>query len=103
MESKYALGGLLGTGATGKVIDAVERASGLKLAVKILPNSKSGLKHFKAERDVLLKLNHPNIIKMYDYCEALDNQYIVLELCNGGELFERITSHEYTITEERAA
>merc|ERR1719233_752130 len=103
MELKYCLGSLIGTGATGKVLKALELASGKEVAVKILPNTKSGIKHFKAERDVLLKLKHPNIIKLFDSCESLDNEYIVLELCRGVELFEQITNDRYTITEERAA
>jgi len=103
MELKYEFGRLIGTGATGKVFCAFERMTDREVAVKVLPNSKTGKNHFKAERDVLLKLEHPNIIKLYDSCESLDNQYIVLELCRGVELFEQITNDKYTITEERAA
>jgi len=103
MELKYDFGRLIGTGATGEVFCAVERETDREVAVKVLPNTKSGMKHFKAERDVLLKLDHANIIKLYDSCESLDNEYIVLELCRGVELFEQISNDKYTITEERAA
>lgn len=35
-------------------------------------------------------MDHPNIIKIYDYFEDLERFYIVTELCTGGELFDRI-------------
>jgi len=36
------------------------------------------------------KLNHENIIKLYEVHESETNIYLVLELLRGGELFERI-------------
>jgi len=103
MELKYDFGSLIGTGATGEVFRAVDRHTDREVAVKVLPNTTSGIKHFKAERETLQMLDHPNIIKLLDSCESLDNEYIVLELCRGVELFEQITNNRYTITEERAA
>ena len=40
------------------------------------------------------KLDHPNIVKMIDWCEDKDNYYIILEYMKGGELFERIIEKE---------
>jgi len=39
---------------------------------------------------VLLKLDHPNILKVYDFYEDEKCCYIVTELCTGGELFDKI-------------
>lgn len=36
-------------------------------------------------------LDHPNIIKLYESFEDEKNIYLILELCEGGELFDRIT------------
>lgn len=36
-------------------------------------------------------LDHPNIIKLYETYEDAKNVYLSMELCSGGELFERIT------------
>ena len=54
----------------------------------------------------MTKLDHPSIIKMYDVFEDERFLYIVMELCSGGELFDRIiskTESGQTYSEEDAA
>eukprot|EP00439_Symbiodinium_sp_Y106_P019635 s3830_g2.t1 len=41
-------------------------------------------------RKVLKQLDHPNICKLYEVFEDADSIYIVMDLCHGGELFDRI-------------
>jgi len=42
------------------------------------------------EVENLKKLDHPNILKVYEFYQDKDFLYIVTELCIGGELFDRI-------------
>lgn len=35
---------------------------------------------------------HPNILSLWDYFETPNNLYLVMDLCTGGELFDRICS-----------
>ena len=42
------------------------------------------------EIELLKMLDHPNVIKLYEYYEDRDNIYLILEFCDGGELFDRL-------------
>ena len=48
---------------------------------------------FKTEIDLLRATDHPNIIKLYDTFEDEDHLYLVMEECNGGELFQRLADN----------
>lgn len=42
------------------------------------------------EINVLKNLDHPNIVKIYEYFEDDKRFYIVTEICSGGELFDQV-------------
>ena len=44
----------------------------------------------KAEVDILMRCDHPNVVKMYKCYETEKILYLVLELLTGGELFDTI-------------
>jgi serine/threonine protein kinase len=44
----------------------------------------------KEEVAILRKMNHKHIVKLYDFFEEPKKYFIVLEICEGGELFDRI-------------
>ncbi|XP_042400990.1 CDPK-related kinase 3-like [Zingiber officinale] len=46
--------------------------------------------------------NHNNLVKFYDACEDALNVYVIMELCEGGELLERILSRGGRYLEEDA-
>ncbi|KAK3005511.1 hypothetical protein RJ639_017189 [Escallonia herrerae] len=46
---------------------------------------------------------HPNVIHLYDVCEDTSGVHLILELCSGGELFDRIVSQKKYSEGEAAA
>lgn len=62
------------------MIKATLKGTGQKRAIKIIP--KKNVKNpsrFKNEIEIMRKLDHPNIIKLYETYEDLNNVYIVME------------------------
>jgi serine/threonine protein kinase len=47
-------------------------------------------KFFEAELSILRKLDHPNIMKIYEVFEDTVNYFLITELCKGVELFDTI-------------
>ena len=84
----------LGKGGYAKVYEVKNKKTGKIAACKHL--SKLNIKNldkFKKEIDYLRKLDHPNIIKIYDTFESDRSLYIIMEDCKGGEIFDRIIEH----------
>eukprot|EP00429_Kryptoperidinium_foliaceum_P128488 CAMPEP_0176282956 /NCGR_PEP_ID=MMETSP0121_2-20121125/51067_1 /TAXON_ID=160619 /ORGANISM="Kryptoperidinium foliaceum, Strain CCMP 1326" /LENGTH=495 /DNA_ID=CAMNT_0017623317 /DNA_START=48 /DNA_END=1535 /DNA_ORIENTATION=- len=81
----------LGEGSYGSVCKASNKASKATRAVKTIPKTQmKNLERFQQEIALMKMMDHPNIIKLYETFEDHRNIYLVMELCTGGELFDRI-------------
>ena len=56
----------------------------------------------RAEIEVMQRMSHPNIIKLYEVYESASDLYLVMECCSGGELFDRI-KEQGSYTEQDAS
>ena len=78
----------LGKGGMGAVYLVRNKTTGQKSALKImLPKAELMVKskvYFRREIDLMMSLQHPNIIKYYDACRVGGISYYVMELCKGG-------------------
>ena len=97
LTSKYALTRTLGRGACGEVRLAFRITTGERFAVKIIEikrfqKDNSAMKSAFAELKILQKLNHPCIIKIFDFFQSESHIFITLEYMAGGELFDKIVS-----------
>uniref|UniRef100_A0A1J3HUM7 non-specific serine/threonine protein kinase n=2 Tax=Noccaea caerulescens TaxID=107243 RepID=A0A1J3HUM7_NOCCA len=98
LEGKYELGKEVGRGHFGHTCWAKAKKGKMKgqtVAVKIISKSKmtSALSIEDVRREVkLLKAlsGHRHMVKFYDAYEDADNVFVVMELCEGGELLDRI-------------
>ncbi|XP_064620238.1 serine/threonine-protein kinase Chk2-like [Lineus longissimus] len=100
MAAKYTLTRVLGRGACGEVRLAFEKGSCNMFAVKIISKKKFsiggktpvGNLDVMGEVNILKSLKHPCIIGIEDVIDSPDTIYIVLELVQGGELFDKVIS-----------
>lgn len=81
---------ILGCGAFGEVHLVEDNICKLYKVVKILKKKKMKNIKVNEEINVLIYLDHPNIIKIFDVYESVNCTYIVMELCEGGELMNKI-------------
>ena len=90
----------LGRGASGQVYVGYRKSDNVKSAVKIIFKknmTESLVRSVTNEIRALKKLDHPNVVNLFDMYEDRVSYYICMELIAGGELFTRIeekTSYE---------
>jgi hypothetical protein len=108
---QYAVLSLLGRGGMGAVYKAVQKSLGREVAIKVLPPmvEDGGMRfaeRFLAEANAQARLNHPNIVAVYDAGETPGGLlYMVMEYVQGTDVAQMIRSagklppeHAYAIT-----
>lgn len=104
-KDKYSVGQVLGSGSYSIVKLGRRLSDGKKVAVKIVTRNRLQREDelsLRIEVEVLMSLNHPNIVQALDFFEEDDYFYVVLEYLEGGELFERLMEKAvYTEAEAR--
>ena len=101
----YKIGKILGRGGFSEVRLLTHLETKVEYAVKILRKNQYTAKNeenFHAEIEILRSLDHPNIIKIIEYFEDEKRLYIVMEKCEGGELYEQILQANH-FSEDAAA
>ena len=90
----YIIKETIGKGTFSKVKLGINKLTGEKVAIKILDKSKilekEDLERIIREMSILSKMDHKNIIKVYQILEDSNNYLIIMEYCEGGELFNYI-------------
>jgi len=109
MLGKYDLLEVLGVGSTSTVHRCVNKASGEQLACKVIDcqlieeRFQGMMAQFQTEIEALRKLQHPGIIRLYDvFIKTDDKIFIIMEMMEGGELFDYVVQ-KGTLTEDEAA
>ena len=87
----------MGNSSYGEVRKCEHIKSGVMRAVKILRKDlldEYEIHRFTHEIEMLKRLDHPNIIKLYEFYEDPARYYLVTELCLGGELYDELCIRE---------
>jgi len=87
------MGRQLGSGAFSVVKEGIHKKDGSKVAIKVIQKTTvagEDIKLLRREITNLKTLDHPNILKLYEVYEDKQQFYLVMELVQGKELFDKI-------------
>ena len=93
----YKISQEIGHGGMGKVYKAIhlslERVVAIKMIHPKLLSNNEMVARFYSEAKIQARLNHPNIVTVYDFFEFQDNHYIIMEFVEG-ESVSKIINHQ---------
>ncbi len=100
----YIIKKTIGSGTFSTVKLGVHRITHKKVAIKILDKSKiesrDDLERIIREMQILIEMHNPFVIKVYKIYEDKNNFLIIMEYCEGGELFNYIVKKKRLSEEE---
>ena len=102
VETYYKIQKIIGKGAFGVVYKAFELCSGRIVAIKQIPVNTENKKHVIKEIELLKNLDHPNIVKYYNYLKEENHIYIIMEYLEGSTLKQYIDENSDNINEDIA-
>lgn len=90
---KYEIRATIAAGGRSTVYEGWDASIGRRVAIKQIPLSTTGqlegwqpLARFKREAQAAGRLQHPNVVAIFDYGETSESAYIVMELVEGATL-----------------
>lgn len=92
LNKHYEVLDLLGEGGFGSVHRARDRRTDEERAIKRIPKTQcvGDADRLFAELESMVRLNHPNILRLYEFFEDRGGLYLVMELCTDGHFGEFI-------------
>ena len=104
--SDYILTDEIGCGGFAKVVKGIHIPTGEKVAIKVMDKIQLftdplNLRRVKTEISILKLVRHKNIIKLYEVIETPKKIYLIMEYCEGGELFDYIVKKQH-LTERQS-
>lgn len=102
LPPKYTLQQALGEGAFSSVYKGVDNETGENVAIKIINKlnlTQKQLANIHNEIQIMNTLSnagdHPNILRLIESHDEPDNCFLILEYCDGGEIFNKIIEYTY--------
>ncbi len=107
-RADYDIGRVLGVGMSGVVQAVRHKTTKVEYAMKTvqLNRAKGYMKidQLKNELEIMIALDHPNVVRIFEIYESpeRDQLYVIMELCEGGDLQGRL-AHVGRFLEKEAA
>ncbi|KAL0093374.1 kinase [Phycomyces blakesleeanus] len=95
---RYKLIKKLGDGAFSNVFKALDTETQENVAVKVVRKfelNKQQRASVLKEAQIMRTASHPSIVQLKGFIETEDHSFLILELCEGGELFHQIVRLTY--------
>jgi tRNA A-37 threonylcarbamoyl transferase component Bud32 len=88
----YQIVSVIAQGGMGKIFKAIDIRSKKVVIMKqlIIADKEVLVKRFKREADIMLSLNHKNIVSVYDYLKKGSSYFIIMEFVDGVSLEDLI-------------
>ncbi|XP_066036407.1 hormonally up-regulated neu tumor-associated kinase-like, partial [Chamaea fasciata] len=101
----YLVGKMINKGSFAKVMEGLHIPTGEKVAIKVIDKRKAKqdyyvLKNMKREARIHQMIKHPNVVQLYETLETDNSYYMVMELCLGGDLLDRICDKKRLVEQE---
>jgi len=93
---KYKLLKTIGKGNFAKVKLARHLPTGREVAVKVIDKTQmnqTSIQKLNREMKIMKRLDHPNIVRLYEVIETEKTLYLVMEYASGGEVFDYLVAH----------
>ena len=101
LKDRYYLRALAGTGGTADVFEAWDNLRATRIAIKILRRDLPHNKYFDLfvkEADLLRRLEHPNIVRIYEFDEHNGMYFLVMDWVDGIDLRNTIQKQQQPLT-----
>ena len=105
MKNCYTLVENIGEGTFGKVWRAIKKSTGEEFAIKSIDKStldQDGVNSLHLEIEIIRQVDHPNIVRAYEFFDEQKYIYIVMEIMRGGEMFDIIVEKDHYSEREAA-
>ena len=106
MSDRYEIKGRLGHGGMATVYRAHDEKLDREVAIKLLADNLAGddevRRRFSREARLAAKLEHPNVVQVFDVGEDDDRPYIVMEYVQGGTVADRLNRRRRSLATTEA-
>ena len=98
-EKEYKKLQILGEGAFSIVYEAQNRITDIKRAMKIIKKGPNESKNEEKEKEIINEINilktmdHPNIVKIFEFYSNEESYNIIMEYCRGGKLYTELRNY----------